>query len=49
MMAAMESTRIYFERNQKKALEQKANVNGWKVGEEVRRAVDAYLGGNLAR
>ena len=41
----MELTQVYLEREQKKALQQRAKANGTKVAEEVRRAVDAYLAG----
>ena len=44
-MATMELTQVYLEREQKKALQQRAKANGTKVAEEVRRAVDAYLAG----
>ena len=44
-MATMELTQVYLEREQKKALQQRARANGTKVAEEVRRAVDAYLAG----
>ena len=44
-MATMELTQVYLEREQTKALQQRAKANGTKVAEEVRRAVDAYLAG----
>ena len=44
-MATMELTQVYLEREQKKALQQRAKANGTKVAEEVRRAVDVYLAG----
>jgi hypothetical protein len=44
-VATLELTQIYLARDQKKALQAKAKVNGTKVAEEVRRAVDAYLSG----
>ena len=44
-MATMELTQVYLEREQKKALQQRAKANGTKVAEEVQRAVDAYLAG----
>ena len=44
-MATLQLTQVYLERGQKKGLQARARANGTKVAEEVRRAVDAYLGG----
>ena len=44
-MATLQLTQVYLEREQKKGLQARAKANGTKVAEEVRRAVDAYLGG----
>lgn len=43
-MTKIELTHVYLGRDEKKALEQRAKENGTKVGEEVCRAVDFYLG-----
>lgn len=44
-MPTLQLTQVYLEREQKKGLQERAKVNGTKVAEEVRRAVDAYLAG----
>jgi hypothetical protein len=38
-----ETTQVYLESSQKKALQAKARAHGTRLAEEVRRAVDAYL------
>jgi len=41
----MRATQIHFKPSQKAALQARAKTNNTNVAEEVRRAVDAYLGG----
>jgi hypothetical protein len=44
-MAIRQLTQVYLEPGQKKALQKRAKTKGTKVSEEIRNAVDAYLGG----
>lgn len=44
-LAAMELTNFHLGRQQKQALKDRAAANGTSVAEEIRNAVDAYLGG----
>ena len=45
MPDTMQATQIHLKPAQKKALRERARANKTNVAEEVRRAVDAYLGG----
>ena len=44
-MTTRQLTQVYLEPEQKKALQVRAKSHGTKVSEEIRRAVNAYLGG----
>ena len=45
VVAVLKLTRFYLERGQKQALQRLAKVNGTKLSEELRRAIDCYLSG----
>jgi hypothetical protein len=44
-MAALKPTRVYLEREQKRALQRRAKANGTNLSDELRRAIDCYLNG----
>lgn len=48
-MATTKSTQVYLEREHKNGLQAKAEAHGTTIGEEVRRAVDAYLTGTCGQ
>jgi hypothetical protein len=47
-MASLELTQVYLEKEQKQALQRRAQAKGTKLAEEIRHAVDAYLAGVTA-